>query len=165
MKLTKPFWANLSVITKKIKPIHPFPARMASSIVFDRLPDNKQPLRILDPMVGSGTTMIVARSKGHIGYGVDRDPLAVTIASAWCTDICVSHLRIKASEVLSRAKITYKKLLSKTAYPVNADNETKDFVNYWFDLKNRKQLSALSKHISLIRDKKYKMHFGHHFLG
>ena len=101
---------------------------MAPSIVWDRLPDNNPPLRILDPMAGSGTTLVVARSKGHTAYGVDRDPLAVMIAKASCIDIDKNKLLSKATEVLEKAKKTAKTLTSKTAYPNLTDDETKSFI-------------------------------------
>jgi SAM-dependent methyltransferase len=135
-----------------IKPVHPFPARMAPSIVWDKLPANSKPLKILDPMAGSGTTLAIARSRGHAAYGVDRDPLAILIANAWCSDIDKKKVTSKADEVLKKAKETVKTLRSKTAYPKNTDQKTKDFIAFWFDLKNRKQLTALSKHIALVRD-------------
>jgi hypothetical protein len=135
-----------------MKSVHPFPARMAPSIVWGRLPDNNPPLRILDPMAGSGTTLVVARSKGHIAYGVDRDPLAVIIANAWCGDLDKDKFLSKAKDVLEKSQKTAKILTSKKAYPSCADNETKGFVRYWFDLRNRKQLAGLSKHISRVRD-------------
>jgi DNA modification methylase len=134
-------------------PVHPFPARMAPTIVWDSLRKyGRKQLTILDPMAGSGTTLVVARSKGHIAYGVDRDPLAVIIARTWCGDVNKEKLLSKALEVLERAQKTAKVLTSKSAYPCCADDETKDFVRYWFDLRNRKQLAGLSKHISLVRD-------------
>ncbi len=141
-----------SLQVSHIRPVHPFPARMAPSIVWDRLPANNKQLKILDPMAGSGTTLAIARSRGHIAYGVDRDPLAILIAKAWCSDIDKEKVASKADEVLKKAKETVKTLKSKTAYPKNADPKTKDFITFWFDLKNRKQLTALSKHIALVRD-------------
>ncbi len=135
-----------------IKPVHPFPARMAPSIVWDKLPPTDSPLKILDPMAGSGTTLAIGRSRGHIAYGIDRDPLAITIAKAWCSDIDAEKVISKADEVLNKADVTAKGLRSATGYPQRADEETKRFVRFWFDLRNRKQLAALSKHISLVRD-------------
>ncbi len=135
----------------KIKTVHPFPARMAPSIVWGNLPDNNPPLKILDPMMGSGTTSTIARSKGHFAYGVDRDPLAIVIAKAWCYNLDKEKLRSKANEVLEKAKQTAKSLNSKTAFPANLDKKTIEFIKFWFDSKNRKQLTALSKHIALVR--------------
>ncbi|MFB0552438.1 MAG: hypothetical protein ACETWQ_03900 [Phycisphaerae bacterium] len=139
-----------------IKSVHPFPARMAPSIVWERLHEGAPTLKILDPMAGSGTTLTVARSKGHIAYGIDRDPLAVIISKAWCADIDKEKLICKAEKILDKAKKTVRTLNSKAAYPAGADKETKRFVTYWFDLINRKQLTALSKHISLVRDNNLK---------
>jgi len=140
-----------------IKSVHPFPARMAPSIVWDKLPDNVPPLRILDPMAGSGTTLVVAKSKGHYAYGVDRDPLAVIISKAWCCNLDGEKLRSKAEEILEKAKKTTKSLNSATAFPNNADTETKEFIKYWFDLNNRKQLSGLSEHIYRVHDETIKV--------
>ena len=135
------------------RPVHPFPARMAPAIVWDKLRKIKgECLRILDPMAGSGTTLVVGRAMGHIAYGVDRDPLAVMIAKAWCDDVDKERLLSKAEEVLEKAKNTVRILPKREAYPSHADDETKRFVRYWFDLTNRKQLAGLSKHISLVRD-------------
>lgn len=135
-----------------IKGVHPFPARMAPSIVWDRLPESGPPLRICDPMVGSGTTLAVARSKGHEAFGVDMDPLAVMISKAWCCNIEREALYNKANEVLKRAAQTARHLGSDDGFPAGADEETKQFVEYWFDLECRKQLRALSMHIASVRD-------------
>lgn len=45
-------------------PIHPFPARMAPGIALEALGDSETKLRVLDPMVGSGTVLAVAPKKG-----------------------------------------------------------------------------------------------------
>lgn len=69
-----------------LRPIHPFPARMAPSIVQQRL-RSKEKLRVLDPMAGSGTTIVAARLAGHRAVGFDTDPLALVIAEAWSSDV------------------------------------------------------------------------------
>ena len=58
-------------------PFHPFPARMAPGLALDVIAESRRPLRILDPMSGSGTVLAIAHSKGHHAVGVDLDPLAV----------------------------------------------------------------------------------------
>jgi hypothetical protein len=74
-------------LPKNIRPIHPFPARVAPELVWDELPDHTTKLRVLDPMAGSGTTLVTARLRGHEAIGFDRDPLAVLIARAWLTNV------------------------------------------------------------------------------
>lgn len=135
-----------------VRPIHPFPARMAPSIVWDYLPDDEKPLRVLDPMAGSGTTLVIARAKGHHALGCDTDPLALLIARAWFSAIDPQRLLHRANLVLDRARRLSEKLSPGEAYPPQSDGETKRFIDFWFDDQNRIQLTALSKCISRVRD-------------
>lgn len=133
-------------------PIHPFPARMAAGIALDAIEANKHPLRVLDPMVGSGTVLAVAQAKGHIGYGIDIDPLAVLLANVWTRSLDSEAVIEKASEVLFRAKKVFKSLTSGNAYPQEDDQETRSFTRYWFDDYARRQLAALSLAIKRVKD-------------
>jgi SAM-dependent methyltransferase len=133
-------------------PIHPFPARMAPGIALDALAGSTRPLRILDPMAGSGTVLAVARSKGHRAYGFDLDPLAVLLAGVWTRTIDADEVTDKAAEVLARAKTSFDILPSGQAYPSGSDSETRKFIRYWFDEYARRQLAALSKVISRVHD-------------
>jgi DNA modification methylase len=126
---------------------------MAPSIAWEYLTTSKS-LKVLDPMVGSGTTVTIAKYLGHKAFGIDTDPLAVTIASAWSSNINHKLIRNIANIILYKAKQTVETLNTQTAFPIRADIETKKFIGYWFDLRNRKELTALSKHISGIRDVK-----------
>jgi DNA modification methylase len=125
---------------------------MAPSIVWDCLPDNGRPLRVLDPMAGSGTTLVSARAKGHQALGCDTDPLALLIARAWCSDIYPDKLSHCARLVLDRARRFAERLSPEEAYPSYTDDETRKFMSFWFDDKNRIQLTALSKCISRVHD-------------
>src|SRR6266571_8580070 len=93
-------------------PIHPFPARMAPGIALEALGESKAPLRVLDPMAGSGTVLAVARSKGHRAFGVDLDPLAVLLAGVWTRTVDVGRVNDKATQVLDRAKAVFRTLPS-----------------------------------------------------
>ena len=97
---------------------------MAPSIVWDSLPDADRPLRILDPMSGSGTTLVCARAKGHYAMGCDTDPLSLVIARAWCSDVAIERLNRRATLVLERARDMAKQLNCKEAYPKRGDEET-----------------------------------------
>ncbi len=133
-------------------PIHPFPARMAPGIALEALGDNKRPLRVLDPMVGSGTVLAVAHANGHRAVGVDLDPLAVLLAGVWTRTVDPERASDKALEVLDRAKVAFRTLTSGRAYPESSDKETRKFIRYWFDDYARRQLAALSVVISRVRD-------------
>ncbi len=133
-------------------PIHPFPARMAPGIALEALGDGKVPLRVLDPMAGSGTVLAVARANGHRAIGVDLDPLAVLLAGVWTRTIDAESANAKASEVLARAKSAFGSLSTGSAYPPKSDNETRKFIRYWFDDYARRQLASLSSAIGRVRD-------------
>src|SRR5271157_965087 len=114
-------------------PIHPFPARMAPGIALEALGDSKAALRVLDPMVGSGTVLAVACANGHEAFGIDLDPLAVLLASVWTRPLNGDRTWSKASEVLDQAKGRFYKTATRQAYPVDSDDETRRFIRYWFD--------------------------------
>jgi hypothetical protein len=133
------------------EPVHPFPARMAPGIALEVVSEFKNPMCILDPMMGSGTVLAVARSKGHRAIGVDIDPLAVLIGKVWTTAIDPDEVRDTADDVLERARITFAKLPVRRAYPHQADQETRQFVSYWFDGYARRQLASLTAAIMRVR--------------
>ena len=133
--------------------VHPFPARMAPGIALEVISKAKRPLRVLDPMVGSGTVIALARLKKHRAIGVDIDPLAVLISRVWTTGIEADEVKVKAREVLARAKDIFAKMPEGKAYPSKADHETRRFVAYWFDGYARRQLASLSIAITRVRDK------------
>lgn len=141
-------------VSKIIKSIHPFPARMVPSIALKSLPARtKKPLRILDPMMGSGTSLVIARSLGHHAIGFDIDPLAVTISKSWVSDISPHRIVKLAEKVLANARTIKSSIPQSDAYPNDADDKTKEFVRYWFNVENRKQLRALSEVITQVNSK------------
>lgn len=136
----------------RFKTIHPFPARMAPEVAWDELEACSTPSRVLDPMSGSGTSLVAARLRGHEAIGIDRDPLAVLIAHTWVSDVDSDAANKKAREVLAKSQEREHLFKGKFAFPVGADDETKDFVKYWFDCRNRSQLASLADTISRVRD-------------
>ena len=132
--------------------VHPFPARMAPGLALDVIAKCKEPLRVLDPMSGSGTVLAIARSMGHHAIGVDIDPLAVLISRVWTTPIDSDAVRKQAIQVLDQARSHSVSLQTHEAYPKDSDAETQEFVRYWFDDHARQQLASLAKVIQDIRD-------------
>jgi len=118
----------------------------------EELPEQPSRLRVLDPMAGSGTTLVTAKLRGHEAIGFDRDPLAVLIARSWLASVNAEVLQDKGREVLAKAHSRAKDISVGNAYPRHSDIETKEFVRYWFDSTNRIQLSALSDTISRLHD-------------
>lgn len=133
-------------------PIHPFPARMAPGIALEALGEGKIPLRVLDPMAGSGTVLAVARANGHRAIGVDLDPLAVLLAGVWTRTLDPEEVNRKAAQVLGRARAAFPSLSVGQAYPSGSNDETRDFIRYWFDGYARRQLTVLSDAVSRVRN-------------
>lgn len=133
-------------------PVHPFPARMAPGIALSAMDEAEAPICVLDPMMGSGTVLALARAQGHRAIGVDIDPLAVLISRVWTTTIDRDEATEKAHDVLERARNRFKRTSVGDAFPANADEESRSFMRYWFDGYVRRQLTALSETIALVRD-------------
>jgi hypothetical protein len=132
--------------------VHPFPARMAANIPWEVLSRgrNQRQLRVLDPMMGSGTSLIVGRAAGHSTYGFDSDPLAVLIAKVGTANAATNQIEDSGHRALRLARCMH--IPGTQAYPSDADEETREFVRYWFDLDARKQLTALSRAIHEVND-------------
>lgn len=117
--------------------IHPFPARMAPELAerfLDRLAAGSV---VLDPMMGSGSFPLAASQRGHHAIGYDTDPLAVLIAQTAASEIDENELRAAAYEVANGSQTgDYKE------FPT--DEETRSFIDFWFDPHTRDGLAGLS---------------------
>lgn len=133
-------------------PVHPFPARMAPEIALRLLRDHSKPMRVLDPMAGSGTVLAVARANGHRAFGRDMDPLAVLLSRVWTTPMDQDSFREAGRRVLADARDEFQELATADAYPLSADEETRRFARYWFDDYARRQLAVLSGRIRRVHD-------------
>lgn len=102
---------------------------MAPGIALEVLRDPQKPLRILDPMMGSGTVIAVARSNGHRAVGIDTDPLAVLVSKVWSTSINPEEMQERAVDVLNRARLIFPSLSTRNSYPPHADKETRRFIS------------------------------------
>ena len=134
--------------------VHPFPARMAPDLAFDVVAESSPPLRILDPMSGSGTVLAVAQSKGHHAIGIDIDPLSVLISRVWTTPVDSNALQEQGAKVLECARARFELLGESEAYPKGSDEETQSFVRFWFDDNSRRQLTSIAVAIQEVQDER-----------
>ena len=125
---------------------------MAPGIALEVVAGRQEALRVLDPMAGSGTVLAVARANGHHAIGIDIDPLAVLIARVWTTAIDSTVLQERAKEVLDVARRLFRSLRTRNAYPTESDEETREFVRFWFDDYVRRQLASLATVIQHVSD-------------
>ena len=125
---------------------------MAPGIALEAIGKGRKKLTVLDPMMGSGTVLAVAGANGHRAVGIDLDPLAVLLGKVWTQPLDREALKKRASIVLTKAKEEFSQIRVGAAYPAAADEETRKFVRYWFDPYARRQLTALSRVISRLRN-------------
>jgi len=105
---------------------------------------------ILDPMVGSGTTLVEAKLLGRNGIGFDIDPIAKLIAEVKCTLIPDNKIEKIFDTLITQvaadiAEIQYEQGLLKIRERI----EIPEFYNrdYWFSEEVALSLAILSFHI------------------
>ena len=139
--------------------VHPFPARMAPEIALSALTslgrkvDDKVPAWVLDPMCGSGTVLMAAKSHGFRAIGRDVDPLAVLISRVAVLgkdSIDAREIEMISQDIISNADTADPKNLPWT------DPETVEFAKYWFGESQLTQLSGLSNQIACLEEGKVK---------
>lgn len=106
---------------------------------------------VLDPMAGSGTTIVEALLLGRKGIGVDLDPLAVQIGLAKTMRVCWADLARSAQEAIAKAHRCLKADRSAKLRELRAglDDATKAFLDYWFLPSTQEELASL---IAAIRE-------------
>jgi DNA modification methylase len=108
---------------------------------------------VLDPMMGSGTTVVEALLEGRHGIGLDIDPLVLRLSRVKTTPSDIDSLRHASHKVLSRANAllsngrTIEHNLAK-----RFDDRTKAFIDYWFLPTTQRELMALALAINEVTD-------------
>lgn len=125
---------------------------MAPEIVVDSVPaHSSRPLRILDPMCGSGTVLSVAAERGHRAVGRDIDPLAVLMSRVATTKVDFSSVLDSGMSVLLAAR----RSTAKT--PLWQDEPTRNFAEFWFGADQRLHLTRISRLINSVSDDRVRM--------
>lgn len=94
---------------------HSYPARMHWATAARLLDELKLAgARVLDPFCGSGTTLVEARVRGAIGYGMDLSPFAVRLARVKC-DPLSAPLRVQLREAASEVRAESEALVQERA--------------------------------------------------
>ena len=125
---------------------HPFPAKFPPQLpqFFIEQLSRANDL-VLDPMFGSGTTILEAVRLGRRAIGCDIDPLARLIVQAKLSPVDpVAAMQVGRS-VLDRAMRLFHEERSRLQKNLDArfDVKTRDFVDYWFQQEQQLELVAL----------------------
>ena len=135
---------------------HPFPAKFPPQLpqfFIERLSERGQ--TVLDPMSGSGTTLVEAQRLGRRAIGCDIDPLARMISAAKLTPVGPVDALKTGRAVLERAQKDYwtNRDGLKGHLPERFDAKTRDFLDYWFPEDRQLELMALLGHIEGIESR------------
>ena len=132
---------------------HPFPAKFPPQLprfLIERLSDPGDV--VLDPMAGSGTTLVEAARLGRRAIGCDIDPLARMIAAAKLTPVDPSAALQAGRAALKAAERDCLERLPElhNDLALRFDAKTADFVDYWFLPRHQLELLALLQRIEAL---------------
>ena len=132
---------------------HPFPAKFPPQLpeyIIRRLSDPGD--LVLDPMVGSGTTMVEAVRLGRRAAGCDIDPLARMITAAKLSHIDPFSALREGKRVLSKAREDYYEARARLQRDLTLrfDAKTGDFIHFWFLTEQQLELLALVQRIEAL---------------
>ncbi len=134
--------------------IHAFAAKFPPqlpAVFIERLTDPGDV--VLDPMMGSGTTLIESAIRGRRAIGLDLDPLAVKQCRAKTTPIRdLDLINRLAAGIVANAYDTLAMPELEHSLSERFDEDTRDFVVYWFTERTQRELEALLISINLVTD-------------
>ena len=102
---------------------------------------------ILDPMAGSGATMVEGWLLGRRVLGLDLDPLAVRLSKAKTTWIDPITIQAAGQRVLDNAWLSVQTGDPLPAFLQLLDEPTMKFLNFWFQEDTQRELAALAQAI------------------
>ncbi|HEY53468.1 MAG TPA: site-specific DNA-methyltransferase, partial [Caldilineae bacterium] len=141
---------------------HAFPAKFPPQLprAFIRALTNPGDA-VLDPMMGSGTTILEAFLAGRRGIGCDIDPLAALITKVKVTPLDSDRVRLQANELLTKAtQMLNGGAASQPSITENHfDPKTRTFIDYWFHDNTQAELGVLIAGINAIPDPDMKAFF------
>jgi DNA modification methylase len=107
---------------------------------------------VLDPMQGSGTTILEALLTGRRAIGMDIDPLALLITSVKTTPLESIKVLETTKEIITHAKTSFENRTNTllSALETRWDKKTREFVEYWFDIDSQLSLMSLLLEIEKI---------------
>jgi DNA modification methylase len=135
--------------------IHAFPAKFPPQIPRIFIEHLTEPDEIiLDPMMGSGTTLLEASLLNRRAIGIDIDPLALRISHTKLNPKVVISIEEHGIQVAANAEKRLKDDLSglEKNLKLRFDAENLKFIDYWFLPMTQIELLALLEEIEKIAD-------------
>lgn len=134
---------------------HSFPAKFPPQLPQKFITALTEPGEVvLDPMMGSGTTVVEAFLAGRQAVGIDIDPLAMLISRVKVTPANISYLESVGDAIELGARIAVEKRGQQLAEALRVrwDSKTAQFVDAWFAADTQLELLALVEQIENLSD-------------
>ncbi|MGI0055735.1 MAG: DNA methyltransferase [Thermoplasmata archaeon] len=111
---------------------------------------------VLDPMMGSGTTILEAALSGRVGVGFDIDPLAVLITQVKTSPCDPAEVERIGAEVLRKSADDFRGLRAdrnlRTDRLADYGEEARAFFDYWFNQETVTELLAILGQIRTVKE-------------
>jgi len=134
---------------------HSFPAKFPPQLPRSFITELTMPGDlVLDPMMGSGTTLIEAVLLGRIGMGSDIDPLARQMVATKLSPTRLHEAYTAGLRVMkgARAALDQDQAGLREWLRERFDVPTQRFADYWFAQQTQFELAALRREIERIED-------------
>ena len=134
---------------------HAFPAKFPPQLPKKFIEGLTEPGDVvLDPMVGSGTTIVEAFLAGRRGVGFDIDPMALRLCKVKVTPLALEKTATAGNMVLHRAQESLQQDGNKLCHELNTrfEEEEHKFIDYWFLPSTQLELMALIREIERVQD-------------
>lgn len=141
---------------------HSFPAKFPPQLPRKFIHALTQPGEVvLDPMMGSGTTLLETLLAGRRAIGCDIDPLAAKISQVKVTAFNEAEVRQTGETILQQARLAVQRNQETlvVALTERFDPKTRVFVDYWFAPETQMELMALIREIEKIADPQLRAFF------
>lgn len=142
--------------------VHAFPAKFPPQlprkfIMTLTIPGEK----VLDPMSGSGTTVLEAMLLGRHGIGIDIDPLGLNLGKVKVAPLDLGELFKEAKSIVEGSSYALRHKKNKLRSDLNSrfDPQTKRFVDYWFLNETQLELLALIQEIEKVSNPNFSRFF------
>lgn len=148
--------------SSRIHNFHSFPAKFPPGIPAKMIEDLTNPGDVvLDPMCGSGTTLVEAVIANRVAVGFDIDPLAILLSTVKTTKYNASDLLEALDIIIYNASKASTENLNQISDNLEKrwDTQTREFVNYWFTPQTQIELCSLILEIEKLQEPQIKNFF------
>lgn len=129
----------------KIHSIHSFAAKFPPSLPRHFIEGLTSPGdTVLDPMAGSGVTLVESLRSGRHAIGADIDPLAIRLCVAKTAQVDPEALMEAGQRVVDEALLATRLGKPLQIFRERLDDPTRAFLDYWFRVDTQRELAALA---------------------